>query len=89
MIESVGYYYDKIQVPVTIHFADGQPDAQSTAYVYQMRDEHVQKDLDSGYKHNNDHYVGQCAASDLAHFELRGLPDPDTISVPVYRAGDL
>ena len=68
MIESVGVYYDKIEVPVTLHRADG--DVPATAFVYKMRDEMVQRDLESGITHSDDVYVQKCAKSDYFHYEL-------------------
>ena len=40
MIESVGIYYDKVQVPVTLHYRDGRS-VQAMAFAYKMRDERV------------------------------------------------
>ena len=85
MIESVGVYYDKIEVPVTLHRADG--DVPTTAFVYRMRDEMVQRDLESGITHSDDVYVQKCAKSDYFHYELQGLEPPAQISVNVRQAG--
>ena len=54
---------------MTLHRAGGE-DVPATAFVYKMRDETVQKDLESGLTHSDDDYVSKCAKSDYLHYEL-------------------
>ena len=85
MIESVGIYYDKVQVPVTLHHRDGR-NVQAMAYAYKMRDERVQDDLDSGLTHEDDSYVKKCANSDLLHYQLQGIEPPACLNVEIFQA---
>ena len=84
-IEAVGYYYDRITVPVILH-RKGQKDEKATANVYQMKEENYLTDT---YEHENDFYVRKCAASDLAHYDLQGLQAPEVITVEVWKVGPM
>ena len=70
-IEALGFYYDKITVPVIIH-RDGYADSESTANVYRMTQNRVDEEIKQNYSHQDNAYVRQCAQSDLMHYELRG-----------------
>ena len=80
-------YYNKVEVPVVLHLKDGV-EVETTAKVYVYSEETVQQEINSKQEHSNDAYVLECANSDYMHFKLRGLPDPEEISVAVCNIGD-
>ena len=71
---------------MTLHRAGGV-NVPTTAFVYKMRDEMVQRDLQSGIPHSDDDYVRKCAKSDYLHYELQGIEPPTQIRVNVQQAG--